>query len=112
MTLDELIAEARKWGANPYNHSVRMCQAVIAMFGEALPCGYEAPEIVTLENPSFVSERTVLIEWPCGRASPAEARAYAAAILRAADAADGGRALGRVEDALADAVDALEAGET
>lgn len=64
-----------------------LAQAVIDLLGEAFPCGFVPP---STEDP-----RTVVIldgsndPQPAYEFTPTEARAYAAALLRAADEAQG-----------------------
>lgn len=94
MTLDELLAWATTtvfsgYGAmkDPTIHprERRAAQAVIDLLGEARPCGFELPvvdhDMVTILDGSEDPQ-------PAYQFTPAEARWFAAALLRAADEAE------------------------
>lgn len=59
--------------------------AVVDILGESLPCGYETPEASNFGGVPHVTAAAFV-------GSPSDARAYAAAIVRAADELDGGAA--------------------
>lgn len=83
-TLDELLETCRS--EEPDSDSLlNASQVVPAMLGEALPCGFEAPATVHPE-PALA----MVILNMTGMATPSEARALCAAVLRECDKIDGG----------------------
>jgi len=92
VTFVELLAFARDWSTK-FNHAPAsttevhdlVAQSIIDLLGEALPCGFETP---TIERRAFGGNLVVLRDLD-GSFIPSDVRAIAAAMLRAADEADG-----------------------
>lgn len=90
MRLDELLALAHDIAPADIHTQfanepeVRLARAVLDMLGEIQPCGFEPP---CTDQPGVVAilggDGDPMYEF-----TPGEARAYAAMLLRAADAAD------------------------
>ena len=86
VTLDQLIelAQAVRRVYQPSSPEGRIVHGVIDLLGESLPCGY-FPPVVHGTGRIDLSETWLIV------AEPSEARALAAALLRAADVAEARR---------------------
>lgn len=84
MTLDELLTLAREVVAKGIVKAddTRLSIAVLDLLGEALPCGFEPPHADPQNQTVSITDGD---DMPLYELSPGEARAFAAAILRAAD---------------------------
>ena len=81
-TLDEILELARDVGQYAASPAARaLAAAVQDMLGEAFPCGFTMPEARGADHTRYVHAEQF-------EGEPNEARAYAAAILRAADVAN------------------------
>ena len=79
MTLVDILTTAQRFAANRNNHSAELCDWLIALFkGRAGPL-----RVMTLRG-----KRVVEVKGPSRFMLPAEARAYATALLHAADEAE------------------------
>ena len=86
MTLVELVERCRsvRYVASPWIELQAISGAVVDLHGEAFPCGFEQPMVVS----SSSGERRVSALGLC--LTPSEARAICTAIIGCADEIDGG----------------------
>lgn len=87
-TLEELLARCREVPVSAHDSASEeeIAAAVVRILGAKQPCQREMPDHVGIQGSEFV----VMVRAPRFDGSPDEARAFAAAIVIAADDVDGG----------------------